>query len=1138
MDIVEELRQDPENGAKLLESEYKKRLMQVACRLCTDESEAEALVWKTISEAVRNIDSYVERDAFFSWLCKILVNCHGHDTRRKSVSQVEYREEIPEIEDGSPTADRIYAEIDSGFLRDEIVRLPPDMKEVIILRYLMDQPIAKIAKVLSLPIGTVHSRLHYARKVLGERLGMVRGKAVALMAVAGVLSFVSFAAWVAGELLSESIPQPTPSSEKEISKEIKGKEENAVNTNIIKSVIAVTALGGSALANGAELPMPVLLGTTVLADDGVYVNDLSTRISKGTVPSAEWRELVYPAPGTRIYHNYQGTREWTYSPEKPWLQSTNRVDGWIAGGYANNWCPGWTTRTNTTAMGDSERPYFSGALNSQEYFRGRYLTPIGNSFTNGVLYVQVDIRAPTSWIRGKPSGSSSSVHPMIRVFPAFRSTMNNPDQASDTTGYIGIFGLNGSGDKDGTIVNVVHFVGYGNNDESESLHGTGGGIGATNRHWYRFCARFDLRYGVFKVWSKDMGVSLPAIDDPTVPTDSDNAFYSYQQKFYRPISPENPIEGLGFQMGGISSGNPVDVEKTASFANIRLSWCPDGNDAEKQVFYTNDAVTRRVRRITPEATVCSYGAPSAAVVPSVFAGYEAQPKANIREKHLLTYGSNGDENKPQPVGVDGWRRQNKGGSAIVSVAASDEAGGKMMRISSLVDYGIFTFAMQPLGEPITSGKVRVSVDGRTPDKWYWNNRYLSFQVGSTALYGANHNGYVAQVIAQSQFTSDSDSGTPYLTMKSNGANSKVGVNGKFSTWYRIVTTIDMDAKTYGVKVYELGATSRAASFVPTADQLLYETSGVAFANTGLADVGTLMLGAYGVGYKDKASWASSALFDNIQVWKDADTANEKLVYYNDFDKRVRYNSSEGDDYATAWDRATPEQDGWKAVPLDGTGATIVRTGAANPCLKIAASGQAPAMIQEFGTDLKAEDGKFVMRADLRPPECWEGASFAQGVAAVAFGGSQFVQGNTGAYDPFLDHAAFTFGFDTGGGSYNIVDCITTVRPFATGADGRQPLSFAVDATHWYRFVAKADVNARTYDLKVYDMGTTQPEATTPNGTAVVTLKGLAFAASADADISGSALLVSGTSGNSDTRFAYFDNVSVETKSRGMFILFR
>lgn len=237
------------------------------------------------------------------------------------------------------------------------------------------------------------------------------------------------------------------------------------------------------------------------------------------------------------------------------------------------------------------------------------------------------------------------------------------------------------------------------------------------------------------------------------------------------------------------------------------------------------------------------------------------------------------------------------------------AGGKVMRISSLVDYGIFTFAMQPIGEPITSGKVRVSVDGRTPDKWYWNNRYLSFQVGSTALYGASHNGYVAQVIAQSQFTSDSDSGTPYLTMKSNGTNGKVGVNGKFSTWYRIVTTIDMDERTYGVKVYELGATSRAASF-------------------------------------------------------------------------------------------------------------------------------------------------------------------------------------------------------------------------------------AVDATHWYRFVAKADANARTYDLKVYDMGATQPEASTPNGTAVVAMKGLAFAAGADADISGSALLVAGTSGNADTRFAYFDNVSVTTKSRGMLILFR
>ena len=128
---VDILRTDRESGAKLLEREYKARLCAVARRLGVDETEAEALAYRTIDEAVRAIDGYTEQSALFPWLCKILVNSHAKDVRRKSNATVDFVAELPEPTapevqaDGSQTiVEAVYAEL----LRDAIDSLPADMR--------------------------------------------------------------------------------------------------------------------------------------------------------------------------------------------------------------------------------------------------------------------------------------------------------------------------------------------------------------------------------------------------------------------------------------------------------------------------------------------------------------------------------------------------------------------------------------------------------------------------------------------------------------------------------------------------------------------------------------------------------------------------------------------------------------------------------------------------------------------------------------------------------------------------------------------------------------------------------------------------------------------------------------------------
>lgn len=201
MSIVDEIREDREKGAKRLESEYRAGLMALARRFCADESDAAELVNRTFAAVVDNIDSYLEQSAFFGWMSRILINCHSKDIRRKS-NEMEFCDaELPEDAPDDEACARIFREVDASILRDAIDRLPSDMKQTLMLHYFMDMPVKEVARVLSIPSGTVMWRLHYARKILGAKLGaQIRKKPVVALIVAGLMLLgVTAAVMVANE---------------------------------------------------------------------------------------------------------------------------------------------------------------------------------------------------------------------------------------------------------------------------------------------------------------------------------------------------------------------------------------------------------------------------------------------------------------------------------------------------------------------------------------------------------------------------------------------------------------------------------------------------------------------------------------------------------------------------------------------------------------------------------------------------------------------------------------------------------------------------------------------------------------------------------------------------------------------------
>ena len=176
MDIVEELRQDREKGARRLVEEYKTGLLSLAMRFCHDPGDAEELVNRTFAAVVEGIDGFLEQSSFFTWMCQILVNINANDNRRKSSGEIVYPGELPDVADESAEG-LVYSALDASLLRDAIKTLPSEIRKTVVLHYFMEMSVKDIARFLAIPSGTVMWRLHYARQMLAVKLGVTAEKA-------------------------------------------------------------------------------------------------------------------------------------------------------------------------------------------------------------------------------------------------------------------------------------------------------------------------------------------------------------------------------------------------------------------------------------------------------------------------------------------------------------------------------------------------------------------------------------------------------------------------------------------------------------------------------------------------------------------------------------------------------------------------------------------------------------------------------------------------------------------------------------------------------------------------------------------------------------------------------------------------
>jgi RNA polymerase sigma-70 factor (ECF subfamily) len=148
-------------------AESRQRLYRVALAWCGDAMLADDLVQETLANGISRCHQLRDSGRLFSWLYSILNNnWRQHLRARKNHDELD--EGLPS-EAGGPLHNCRELEIVCR-VRAAVAGLPVDQRQVLSLVDLEDFSYCEVAEALNIPIGTVMSRLHRARKNLLTRL--------------------------------------------------------------------------------------------------------------------------------------------------------------------------------------------------------------------------------------------------------------------------------------------------------------------------------------------------------------------------------------------------------------------------------------------------------------------------------------------------------------------------------------------------------------------------------------------------------------------------------------------------------------------------------------------------------------------------------------------------------------------------------------------------------------------------------------------------------------------------------------------------------------------------------------------------------------------------------------------------------
>ncbi len=154
-------------AAETLIVRHERLVFNIARRMVGEPEDARDIAQNAFLKALEHLASFDARYPFRGWLSRIAIN--------ESLNHLAARRPSDALDDQWPAPGPGPGEVMSGLDLSRVVerallRLKPDHRAVVLLRYFLDMSYREIGKILELPEKTVKSRLFTSRQILKELL--------------------------------------------------------------------------------------------------------------------------------------------------------------------------------------------------------------------------------------------------------------------------------------------------------------------------------------------------------------------------------------------------------------------------------------------------------------------------------------------------------------------------------------------------------------------------------------------------------------------------------------------------------------------------------------------------------------------------------------------------------------------------------------------------------------------------------------------------------------------------------------------------------------------------------------------------------------------------------------------------------
>jgi RNA polymerase sigma-70 factor (ECF subfamily) len=146
---------------------FSPRLRYFLRKLVRGGDRADDLLQEVWIDVFRQLPRLQDAGAFTSWIYRIARGKATLELRRDG--RIPLTTELPELA-AAPSEEPEFALADAARIHGALDELPADQREVLVLRFLEELSYEEIAHVVGCPLGTVRSRIHYAKQALQKLL--------------------------------------------------------------------------------------------------------------------------------------------------------------------------------------------------------------------------------------------------------------------------------------------------------------------------------------------------------------------------------------------------------------------------------------------------------------------------------------------------------------------------------------------------------------------------------------------------------------------------------------------------------------------------------------------------------------------------------------------------------------------------------------------------------------------------------------------------------------------------------------------------------------------------------------------------------------------------------------------------------